>query len=177
MTAVEVVSPTRVCLRLTTALPNDVPYFINYGIPHAGDIGVITKIRSGPEMRGQPTTELIVAGSLLEGLKSLLAEGAFYATSVIAGVYAQATIRFVMEENGNTVLRFENRELRNDTPFAVGQALTAMRLFPYGNLRDSDAETAIYSFADKSYGSRAGQLYPLWNWCVLFNRFPISEKE
>ena len=78
---------------------------------------------------------------------------------------------------GNTVLRYEDSELRNNTTFAVGQTLTAQRLFSYGNLRDSNAEPAIYSFADKTYGTRAGQPYPMWNWCVLFTHFPISDQE
>ena len=79
-------------------------------------------------------------------------------------------------ENGSTVLRFENRELRNKVDFAVNQSLVALRPFSYGNLRDSDPEKALFQFADKAYGTRAGQPYPLWNWCVLFTKFPISEK-
>ncbi len=177
MTAVEVASPTRVRIRLAKALASGAPCSINYGMPHAGALGTVAGIRKGPDVSGQPTTELVVAGGFSEGLKSLRAEGAFYATSLTGSAYAQATIRLVQEEKGNTVLRYEDRELRNNTAFAVGQTLTALRPFPYGNLRDSDAEAAIYSFADKTYGTRAGQPYPLWNWCVLFNHFPISEKE
>jgi hypothetical protein len=58
----------------------------------------------------------------------------------------------------------------------VGQTLTALRPFSFGNLRDSDPEKAIYRFADSAYGTRVGQSYPLWNWCVLFNQFSISER-
>ena len=93
-----------------------------------------------------------------------------------AGKYTQAPVRHVQVENDSTLLRFENRELRDQVDFAVGQILTALRPFSYGNLRDSDTKKAIYSFADNTYGSRAGQSYPLWNWCVLFTKFPISEK-
>ena len=73
-------------------------------------------------------------------------------------------------------MRFENRERRNKQDFAVGQTLTTLRPYSYGNLRDSDPEKAIYRFADSAYGNRVGQSYPLWNWCVLFNHFPISER-
>ncbi len=90
--------------------------------------------------------------------------------------YARAPIRHVSEDDGVTVLRFENRERRNHKDFSVGQSLTALRSYSYGNLRDSDPEKAIYQFADSAYGTRAGQSYPLWNWCVLFNQFPISER-
>lgn len=177
MTAVEVASPTRVRIRLARPLASGAPCHVSYGQPQAGALGTVAAIRKGPEVSGQPTTELLVSGGLSVGLQSLLAEGAFYATSLTGSVYAQATIRSAQEVQGNTVLRYEDRELRNDTAFAVGQTLTAQRLFQYGNLRDSDAEAAIYSFADKTYGTRAGQPYPLWNWCVLFSHFPISEKE
>lgn len=177
ITAVEVESPTRVRIRLAKPMGTGAPCYINYGQPQAGALGAVTGIRKGPDVIGQPTTELLVAGGLSEGLKSLLAEGAFYATSLTGSVYAQATIRAVQEEKGSTVLRYEDSELRNNTAFAVGQTLTAQRLFSYGNLHDSDAEPAIYSFADKTYGTRAGQPYPMWNWCVLFTHFPISEKE
>ena len=156
LTAVEVESPTRVRIRLAKPLPTGAPCAISYGVPHAGALGVVAAIRAGPAAHGGPTTELLVKGSVTGAMKSLLAEGAFYATSMTGNVYAQATIRFVQEENTHTVLRYENRELRNDTPFAVGQTLTAMRVFPYGNLRDSDATP-----------SQNG--YPLHDWCVHFD--------
>ena len=81
-------------------------------------------------------------------------------------------IRWVREEDGSTVLRFENRERRNNVDFTAGQTLVALRPFSYGNLRDSDAEPATYRFTDTAYGTRAGEPYPL---CVQFNHFPISE--
>ncbi len=45
------------------------------------------------------------------------------------------------------------------------------QVLPWGNLRDSDPERSIHTFA---YGPHAGQPYPLWNWAVAFQAFPID---
>ncbi|HEY5314447.1 MAG TPA: hypothetical protein VIK18_18080, partial [Pirellulales bacterium] len=182
LTAVEVESSTRVRIRLASALPTGAQCTLSYGLPYAGKLGVIAEIRKGPASESQPTTELVVEfhesdGGLPAGLKSLVAEGAFNVQASAGKRYAQATIRSVQQDHGSTVLGCENADLRGNAPFAVGQTLTALRIFPYGNLRDSDPEEAIYRFADKTYGTRAGQSYPLWNWCVLFSGFPIAETE
>ncbi|HEX3659732.1 MAG TPA: hypothetical protein VHV55_28350 [Pirellulales bacterium] len=174
---VEVESPTRVRLQLASALPSGMQYTLSYGQSYAGKLGVIAGIRNGPESEGRPTTELVIDGDLPAWVKSLTAEGAFNAQTVSGNNYAQMVIRSVQRVHGSSVLRFENAERRGDLPLAVGQTLTALRMFAYGNLRDSDPEEAIYPFADKSYGTRAGQRYPLWNWCVLFSGFPIGEME
>lgn len=177
VTAVEVEAPTLIRIRLAAPLREGATFTLNYGLPYAGRVGTIADIRTGPEVAGQPTTELLLDGNVGDGLQLLLAEGAFYVTNMLTGdAYARAPIRNVSEDDGISVFRFENRERRNNTDFAVGQTLTALRSYSYGNLRDSDPEKAIYQFADSAYGTRAGQPYPLWNWCVLFNRFPISER-
>lgn len=179
LTAVAVEPPARVRLQLAHALPDGDLFLINYGVSQAGKLGVIEAIRRGPVNGAKSTTELVVSGSMPARLKPLLAEGAFNVASQAGTAYAQATIRLVREDKdqGVTVLRYNDDELRNQVPFAVGQTLIALRFFSYGNLRDSDAETAVHSFADKAYGTRAGQPYPLWNWCVLFDRLPVSAKE
>jgi acetyl esterase/lipase len=175
--AVEVESPTRIRIRLMSPLAAGTGYTVSCGLPYAGQLGAVTHIRSGPPVDGQPTTELVLQGDLRERLKPLLDEGAFYAANTLSGdAHAQAPVRGVDSENGTTVLRFENRELRNGVGFVVGQTLMALRPFPFGNLRDSDSEVAIYRFTDAGYGRRAGQSYPLWNWCVLFSGFPIVER-
>lgn len=175
--SIKVESATRIRINVSSTLKADTAYHLSYGLPYAGQIGKITGIRKGPTVDKQPTTELIVKGNLKRQLKSLIAEGAFYVTNMATGkAHARVPIRHVDEEDGITVLRFENRERRNQTDFEVGQTLTTMRGFPFGNLRDSDPEKAIYQFADTAYGTRAGQPYPLWNWCVLFNQFPVTEK-
>ena len=83
-------------------------------------------------------------------------------------------VRAVREQNGVSVLRYEVRELRNGVRFEMGQAVTAQRAFSYGNVRDSDPEKSVYTFGDASYGTRAGQAYPLWNWCVLFSDLAVT---
>ena len=176
LAAVDVALPTQVRIRLVSPLAPGTTYTVSYGLPFAGKIGTVTGLRSVPVWGNQPATELLIAGAMPDRLKPLLAEGAFSVANTLASkAYAQAPVRKVYEENGSTVLRFENRERRNNADFAVGQALTALRIFSYGNLRDSDPEAALYRFADTDYGTRAGQPYPLWNWCVSFSKFPISE--
>jgi hypothetical protein len=92
----------------------------------------------------------------------------------ISGANTRVPIRSVREDNCVTLLRYEPRELRNGTPFAIGQPVVAQRSFSYGNVRDSDPERSVYTFGDASYGTRAGQAYPLWNWCVLFSDFDVE---
>ncbi|MDZ4289762.1 MAG: phosphate ABC transporter substrate-binding protein [Prosthecobacter sp.] len=176
MTAVEVESPTSVRIKLASPLSQGVGYTLSYGSPFAGVLGLISTIRPGPMSADQATTELLVKDIAATRLKLLVDEGAFYVMNTEPGAaLAQATIRHTHEESGFTVLRFENRELRNSVPFAAGQTLSALRPFSYGNVRDSDSEPAIYPFADATYGNRAGRPYPLWNWCVLFNDLAIAE--
>ena len=173
--SVEIESPTQVRIRLAAPLTTGTEYTISYGLPYAGKVGVITAVRAGPVVENQPTTELVVQGNLEAPLKLLIDEGAFWVANTPTGAaFAQAPVRSVRVENGATVLGFEDRERRDKTDFAVGQTLNALRPFAYGNLRDSDPERALYSFADTTYGRRAGQPYRLWNWCLLFSRFPID---
>ncbi|WP_417385002.1 phosphate ABC transporter substrate-binding protein [Gimesia sp.] len=175
--AIELESPARLRIQLVSPLEAGTQFTLSYGLPYAGELGSITQIRTGPVIEGQPTTELILNQKFNPQLKPLLAEGAFFVSNMQGGeAYAQAPIRHVAEGEGKTVLRFENRELRKNTPFETGQTLTAYRGFSFGNLRDSDPEQAVYSFADPGYGTRAGEPYPLWNWCVLFKQFPISDQ-
>lgn len=171
ITAVEIESPSRVRISLETPLNKEGSFTLSYGSPFAGELGSIAAVRAGDS-----TTELLVKGAIATVLKPLTNEGAFYVMNTEAGAaLAQAPIRHTGEEGGLTVLRLENRELRNNVPFAVGQSITALRPFSYGNLRDSDPEAAIFRFADAAYGTRTGQPYPLWNWCVIFNSFAIAD--
>lgn len=177
ITSIELESPTSIRIRLSAPMKAGEEYNISYGLPYSGRIGKVDSLRKGPAINEQATTEILVTGDIQNRLKPLISEGAFFASNHLTGdAYTQAPIRHVYMENGTTVLRLENRELRNKVGFDVNQSLVALRPFSYGNLRDSDPEKAIYQFADKAYGSRAGQPYPLWNWCVLFTKFPISEK-
>jgi hypothetical protein len=177
ITAIEIESPTLMRIQLAAPVKADARYTLSYGLPYAGQIGKIVGIRTGVSVADQETTELIIDGNIRRRLTPLITEGAFHVSNMLSGdAFAQAPIRDVNEVDGITVLRFENRELRNNTAFTIGQTLTALRPFSYGNLRDSDPEQAIYRFGDSGYGTRAGQPYPLWNWCVLFNQFPITDE-
>ena len=119
---------------------------------------------------------MLVRGDLRPLLQPLIDEGAFFVMNTETGTaMAQAPIRHVSVADGQTVLRFENRERRNGVDFIAGQTLLAVHPFPYGNLRDSDPERSIFTFGDAAYGRRHGQPYPLWNWCVLFSRFSIED--
>lgn len=169
LTVVEIAAPTQVRLRFARPLPAGQACRISYGHPFAHALGTIAALRSGPEK----TEEFVLKRSYAAQLKPLLAEGAFFVTS-LSGQTTRVAIRAVSEDNGVTVLRYDPRELRNNVPFVVGQEIVTQRSFSYGNLRDSDPEHSTHTFADATYGTRATQSYPLWNWCVLFNDMSVK---
>lgn len=164
LTSVEVVAPTQVRLRLSQSLPADKTCRVSYGHPYAAALGPIASLRTGAEQKA----EIILAVSVSAQLKPLLAEGAFFVAN-LTGPPTRVAIRAVSEVNSVTVLQYDPAELRNGVPFEAGQSLVAQRSFSYGNLRDSDPEASVHTFADAAYGTRAGQPYPLWNWCMLFS--------
>ncbi len=173
---VEVESEKRVRIRLVTPLRVGEGSTLSYGQSDTGEIGAITNMRTGPVVDGQPTTDLLVAGAKRERIASLQAEGTFSIANTGQGdAYAQVPVHGVLSEAGVMILRFKNHELRNAVPFVAGQTLVALRAYSYGNLRDSDPEPSVYQFSDKSYGTRAGMPYPLWNWCVLFQGLAIAD--
>ena len=169
LTSVEVSAPTQVRLRLAQPLPAGKTCHVSYGHPFAQELGAVASLRSGPDQ----TEELLLKSSFAEQLQPLSAEGAFFVTSV-SGQTTRVAIRAVSEANGTTVLHYDPRELRNNVPFLAGQEIVAQRSFSYGNLRDSDPELSIHTFADATCGTRAGRPYPLWNWCVLFSDLPAQ---
>ena len=169
LTAVEVVAPTQVRIRLAHALPAGKTCRVSYGHPYASALGPIASLHDGPEQKAK----LVLKASVAVQLQSLMAEGVFFVSN-LTGPPTRVPIRAVSDVNGATVLQYETGELRNGVPFEQGQALVAQRSFSYGNLRDSDPERSIHVFADATYGRRAGQAYPLWNWCVLFSDFTVD---
>ncbi|QIF06116.1 phosphate ABC transporter substrate-binding protein [Roseimicrobium sp. ORNL1] len=178
ITKLEVEGATRVRMHFANPLPAGGKYAINYGHPNAGELGAIAAFRQGPSVEGQPTMEMILEGDLSKRLKSLTDEGVFFVTNTLTGrAVTRVPIRKVRYESGDTFLQFETRELRNGVAFNAGQTVVAQRPFTYGNLRDSDDSSAMTAqvFGDEGYGTRAGQPYPLWNWCVLFSGFPVEE--
>jgi hypothetical protein len=169
LSSVETVSPTDIRIRFVSALPANEKCRISYGHPYSAPLGTIAKIQKALD----GNEELVLAASFAKQLKPLMDEGAFFVTNT-TGVTTRVPIRGVREENGTILLRYEPRELRQETRFEIGQRITAQRAFSYGNLRDSDPEPSVYTFGDGSYGTRAGQPYPLWNWCVLFSDLEVG---
>ncbi len=161
LAAVEVASPTSLRICFAKPLPVGEKCRVSYGYPFAAALGTIAAVRG---------EELVLTRRFASELKPLMDEGAFF----VASMSTRVPIRSVREENGVSVLRYEARELRNGVPFEVGQAITSQRAFSYGNVRDTDPERSVYVFGDASYGTRAGQAYPLWNWCVLFSDFDVE---
>ncbi|MBL9155665.1 MAG: phosphate ABC transporter substrate-binding protein [Verrucomicrobiales bacterium] len=164
--------PERVRIRLAKALSAGERWTVSYGHPATFALGTIAAIRPGPEIDGRVSEEIILTNDHSGMLRPLLDEGAFFVTGTSDAKPLRAAIREVAVENGVTVLRYDPVTLRDGLPFAQGLAITAQRSFSYGNLRDSDPEPAVFTFADTRYGTRAGQPYPLWNWCILFSNLP-----
>lgn len=159
LTSIEVVAPAQVRIRLAAPLSAGKTCRLSYGHPYAGSLGKVASVRAG---------ELLLSSGITESIKQLMNEGAFLAVTT-TGPVARVPVRSVREENGAAVLSYDPAELRDGRPFEPGQDLVAMRAFSYGNLRDSDDERSVFTFADSAYGTRVGQPYPLWNWCVLFS--------
>jgi hypothetical protein len=170
LSSIDIVSPTSVRIRFAKALPAGEQCRVSYGHPFSSALGTIAAIQKA----SNGDEEMVLTRSFAKELKPLSDEGAFFVTNT-SGTNTRVPIRGVREEKGVSVLRYEPRELRNETPFSVGQAVVAQRAFSYGNLRDSDPERSVYTFGDASYGTRAGQVYPLWNWCVLFSDYDVEE--
>lgn len=174
VTLLEVVmdGPERVRIRLAKALPAGERWTVSYGHPATFALGSIASLRTGPQIAERPSEEMILTDDHSATLRPLLDEGSFFVTATSGGKPVRVPVRWAGVEKGVTVLRYDPAELRDGTPFAPGLAIAAQRSFSYGNLRDSDPEPAVFTFADDSYGTRAGQPYPLWNWCVLFSNLP-----
>lgn len=172
LSEVSVDGSDRVRIRLAKPMPAGESWTVSYGHPSTFALGKIAVLRSRSEFEG----EIILTDDYSKPLRVLLDEGAFFVTGLSAGKPVRVPIRQVALENGVSVLRYDPRELREGTPFETGMAVTAQRSYSYGNLRDSDPEPSVFSFADDSYGTRAGQPYPLWNWCVLFSKFPGDDQ-
>ncbi len=177
LAAVTTEGPTRLRLRLASALPERARLTLEYGSPNAGELGIIRSLEQGQPRDGQSTLVMVLEGDHSQMLQALMDEGAFFVsnTQMDAATLTRAPVRAVTVEDGFTRLAFEARELRNGIPFQAGQGVVAQRPFSYGNLRDSDSEKSVHVFADHGYGRRAGQPYPLWNWCVLFSGLEVSD--
>lgn len=172
LTEITVEGPDRVRILLASPLAESTRWTVSYGHPATAALGTIASLRPGPALAGRPCEEMILTDDHSATLRPLLDEGAFFVTATSAGKPVRVPVRWAGVENGVSVLRYDPAELRDGTPFVTGLPIAAQRSFSYGNLRDSDPEPAVFTFADDTYGTRAGQPYPLWNWCVLFSNLP-----
>lgn len=171
LTEISVTSPSSLRITYAKPLPADQSCRISYGHPYTAALGSVTAIRPSAEKPGME--ELVLQQNLTQALAPLLQEGAFLVTT-LTGTTTRVPIRHTLAREGVTVLRYDPRELRNGIPFALGQSIVAQRAFSYGNLRDSDPAPSVHRFADAAYGTRAGQPYPLWNWCILFSDLKLE---
>lgn len=169
---VAVDAPDRVRIRLAKALSVDERWTVSYGHPATSSLGTIASLRPGAPVADRPSGEMILTDDQSAKLRPLLDEGAFFVTATSGGEPVRVPVRWAGVENGVTVLRYDPSELRDGRPFVPGLAIIAQRSYSYGNLRDSDPGPAVFTFADTRYSTRAGQAYPLWNWCVLFSNLP-----
>ncbi len=138
---------------------------------------IIDLRKSGKNNHGHENIEVVFPGDIQKEFTILNNEGVFYLSNRVVNdsAFTNLIVRKVnLDIKGNTVLTGEIDELRSNKNFMIGQSSFISRRFSFGNVRDSDNEKAVFSFKDTSYGDRVGQSYPLYNWCVAFFDFPIS---
>lgn len=163
----EIAGPAQLKLTLATALP--AAAHLHYArLPTVDAIATpLVAYQDGAgTIYGYATKELVFAGSIKSTLQPLVDEGAFYANNTtVPRVLARALIiRSVVETGGQTKLIGQANELGAGAAFVAGDIIQPMRGDPFGNIRDSDFEYCPLTFSDTTYGTRAGQHYPLWNW-------------
>lgn len=125
--------------------------------------------RDGTSMpNGNASKELVFSGSITSQVAKLIEEGCFFVNNVSLGVEKAWVARAVSESGGQTILKGEVGDI-SGSGFAVGNTVSVSRplAYGYGNICDSDTAESPLSFADHTYGTRAGR-YPLANWLVAF---------
>ena len=111
---------------------------------------------------------------------TLLDEGVFNLNNRVKEKSERTSLlirRVFLNDQGNTLLIGEENDLNKGIAFQIGQSCYVSRIYPYGNLRDSDATESIFTFSDVSYGSRANKKYPLYNWSVYFDELWVEDQD
>jgi hypothetical protein len=173
ISAVDVATPDTVCITLATALPSGAAYARYAQSTYVADVSkTVLAVRTGAAYaNGEASTEVVFAGDIRSEFAKLANEGVFNLQQV--SPLTNLPIRDVsLDGDGNTVCRGETRELRLAVNFSSGATCQVYRYYPFGNLRDGDNELSTFQFAA---GLRAGQSYPLWNWCIQFDNFTITQ--
>jgi hypothetical protein len=167
-------------IMLTHPLPEKKSCFVKYGLNNyvkkiATPIKTIHTGLHGAD--GHLSVQVVFEGNIQNEFSILKQEGVFSLAN-ITGNDKDATsmvVRHVYQDkNGSTVLEGEAESLKNNIPFQTGQYCFTARIFPYGNLHDSDKEKSTFTFRDQTYGHRHGQPYPLFNWCIIFRDLAIA---
>lgn len=173
------VQPDGVTLRLTfsTAIPAGA--FLRTGYHNQSNLTkTIASVGVGPDsLGGFPQWTATITGDHMSFFAPYADNGAFQ----VAAVNLITWCRKVELIGGNTVLTGEVRDNRTGGSY---RGITAGDVCSFGqaksviNIRDSDPEVSRYTFQSDTiwgtkYGTRSGQHYPLWNWCVYFDNFPI----
>lgn len=177
---VDIVGDDVIRISLTKTLPLDADLFVSYGLlSKVADIS--RKVKSIHNVIGKDGIEslgIVFAGNILNEVAILNNEGVFYLNNSVDynNDFTNLIIRKVyLDDNNNTVLVGDVRDLRDNVNFRPGQKCYTSRRYTFGNIRDSDTEQSTFKFKDKSYGRRQGQYYPLYNWSIAFQGLPIRE--
>ncbi len=177
---VTVTGPDILRLRLKKPLIEGVQQFMRYGLnTYVADISVpVGAVIAGTKVKdGHESIDIVFESDLRKELNALMAEGVFYLNNITTDEdeLTNLIVREVfLNDAGHTVLRGEADDLRNNIPFKPGQSCFTSRRYSYGNVRDSDDTPSVFKFSDAGYGNRAGQPYPLYNWCVSFDDWEIE---
>lgn len=174
---VHVAGNDRIIITLTDTLAAAGDHFVRYGLrSYVAEVSVpIKNFRA--DISGN-SVEVVFGGDVTDQFAVLDKEGVFYlgCRADHANKTNILSIRKVYKNSaGDTVLEGEPDNVVNDQSFKVGQKCFTSRIYAYGNVRDSDTEKAVFSFRDSSYGARAGQYYPLYNWCVVFQDLAVKK--
>lgn len=176
---IAVVSNSKIKLTLEKPIEHNKELFLNYAIrPYVSEVSkpIQNIIKGKVNAYNHEVIQLLFEGNLLDEFKLLTDEGGFYLRNRVKDEKEFASLlinKVYLNNDGNTVLEGETNELRKNVHFKPSQNCYVSRGYAYGNLRDSDDEKSIYKFKDSSYGRRAGKAYPLYNWCVAFQDFPV----
>ena len=175
-----VVQPDGVTVRLTFSTSLSAGAWLRAGYHNQrGVTKTVASVGTAPlSLGGFPQWTATITGDQTAFLKPYTDEGAFLITSTNLNTW----VRKVELVNGNTVLTGEVRDDRTGGSYrgiTAGDVLVFNRPKANVNLRDSDPEVSRYTFQcdtiwGTKYGARAGQPYPLWNWCCYFDNFAIT---
>jgi hypothetical protein len=127
----------------------------------------VASVAAGPTVAGQATTEVTITGDVSARFAGIVDRGSFWWLKKSGpGTGTQWTVDRVTVVSGNTVLSGETRHWVGGNQAVAGDSWRPADLALGCNVRDSDDAISRTAYRD-SYGNKAGQRYPLWNWLAL----------